>query len=129
MPRHLHWLLSLVVLLAGAGQAAEPEFKVGLVTASRVYERPSHSVRISGFETGTNTVTTSRVTVAVDGMLITGEWVPKTLSSPAAKEFRRGSDVPVAVERNKLLLKLPDGSVVEARIVDREKPDPEDEED
>jgi hypothetical protein len=66
-----------------------------------------------------------RVTVALDGMRITGEWRPNTLSSPTAKDFRRGSEVPAAIERNTLLLKLPDGSVVEARIVDRERPDPD----
>ena len=114
------------MLVAGASQAAEPAFKASIVTESRVYERKSSSFSVGGFETTGNTVTTSRVTVALDGMRVTGEWQPKTLSSPTAKDFRRGSDAPAAIERNKLLLKLPDGSVVEARIVDREKPDPED---
>lgn len=114
---------SLLLLLLGAlGQAAEPEFKTSLVTASRVYERETGAVSIGGIKTGAVTAWTSRVTVALDGMRITGEWVPKTTISASAKDFPRGSDVAAAVTRRELLLKHPDGSIVTAKIVKREKP-------
>ena len=117
---------SLLLLLLGAlSQAAEPEFKTSLVTASRVYERETGAVSIGGIKAGAATAWTSRVTVAIDGMRITGEWVPKTTISVSAKDFPRGSDVSAAVTRRELLLKHPDGSIVTAKIVKREKP-PED---
>ena len=114
------WLLALT-LLAGVSHSAEPEFKVAVVTASRVYEREAGSVSIGGVRTGGITASVSRVTVGVDGMRITGEWQPKTTISVSAEDFPRGSDVSVAITRNKLLLKHPDGSTVEARIVNREQ--------
>lgn len=114
---------SLLLLLLGAlSQAAEPEFKASLVTASRVYERETGAVSIGGIKAGAATSWTSRVTVAIDGMRITGEWVPKTTISVSAKDFPRGSDVSAAVTRRELLLKHPDGSIVTAKIVKREKP-------
>ena len=114
-------LLLALALLAGASQSAEPEFNVGVVTASRVYERETGSVSVGGVRAAANKTWMSRVTVGVDGMRITGEWQPKTTISATAKDFPRGADVPVAIERNRLLLKHPDGSVVEARIVRREQ--------
>ena len=114
---------SLLLLLLGAySQAAEPVFKTSIVTASRVYERETGGVSIGGIKTGALTAWTSRVTVALDGMRITGEWVPKTTISTSAKDFPRGSDVLAAVTRRELLLKHPDGSTVTAKIVKREKP-------
>jgi hypothetical protein len=115
--------LSLLAgLLLTAGHAAEPEFKTSLVIESRVYEREAGSFSIGGLEAGKKTTTTSRVTVVLDGTRITGEWVPKTATASAtAKDFPRGSDVPAAATRNQLRLKLPDGSVVTAKIVKRER--------
>lgn len=115
--------------LAGTAHAADPEFKTGLVTASRVYERESGSFSVGGIRTAAATEWTSRVTVAVDGERITGEWQPKTVISATAKDFPRGADVDVATKRGQLLLKHPDGSVVTARIVNRErqKTEPKDE--
>jgi hypothetical protein len=119
-------LLLTLSLVATVGHAADPEFKVGVVTASRAYEREVGSVAIGGFQTASASEWVSRVTVALDGVLITGEWEPKTTISATAEDFPRGSDVPAAAARNKLLLKHPDGSVVEAKIVKRERA-PEDE--
>jgi hypothetical protein len=114
-------LLLTLTLLAGVGQTAEPEFKVGVVTASRVVEREKGSISVGGVRAGAAKTWISRVTVGVDGMRITGEWEPKTTNSDTAKDFPRGSDVSVAVTRNKLLMKHPDGSIVETRIVRREE--------
>jgi len=122
-------LLLALTLLAGASRSAEPEFKVAIVTASRVFEREKGSVNIGGVRAGAVTTSMSRVTVGVDGMRITGEWQPKTTISATARDFPRGSDVSVAITRNKLLLKHPDGSTVEARIVLREKAPAADERD
>ena len=121
--------LIALTLLAGVTHSAEPEFKTGIVTASRAYERESASVSVGGIRTGAAQTWVSRVTVGVDGMRITGEWQPKTTISATAQDFPRGSDVSVAVTRTKLLLKHPDGSIVEARIVQREQaPQPKDKE-
>jgi hypothetical protein len=123
-------LLALSVLTAPA-LAADPEFKTGLVTASRVYEREKGSVSVGGIRTGAAKEWMSRVTVAVDGERITGEWAPKTVISATAKDFPRGTDVSVASKRNQLLLRHPDGNVVTARIVNRERlqTEPDDERD
>jgi hypothetical protein len=110
-----------LLLLGNLAEAAEPAFKVAIVTASRVYERETGSINVGGVRTAAASSWTSRVTVALDGMRITGEWVPKTTISATAEDFPRGSDVPAAVTRNQLLLKHPDGSIVTARIVRREK--------
>ncbi len=116
---------ALAVLLAltafsTPSQAAEPEFKVGIVTASRAYERDTATVSVGGIRAGAAKAWVSRVTVGVDGTRITAEWQPKTTISATAQDFPRGTEVSVAVTRNKLLLKHPDGSIVEARIVRRE---------
>jgi hypothetical protein len=119
-------LLLALTLLGGPSHSAEPEFKVGVVTASRAYERDTATVSVGGIRTGAAKAWVSRVTVGVDGMRITGEWQPKTTISATAQDFPRGSDVSVALTRSKLLLKHPDGSIVEARIVRREEaPDSE----
>ena len=114
-------LLLVLTSLAGAGHAADPEFKVGLVTESREYEREKMSSSFGGVPLPAATQWTSRVTVALDGMRITGEWVPKTTISVSAEDFPHGSDVQAATTRNQLLLKHPDGSVVTAKIVQRVK--------
>jgi hypothetical protein len=110
-----------LALLAAATQAAEPQFKAAIVTASRNYERNAGSISVGGIQAARGTVTTSRVTVALEGMRITAEWEPKTTISTTANDFPRGADVPVAVERNRLLLEAPDGSIVTAKIVKREQ--------
>jgi hypothetical protein len=126
MSRRYSTALALVVLsFTSTLGAAEPEFKVGIVTASRVYEREIASVVFGGIRTPAATEWISRVTVAVDGMRITGEWEPKTTISATAKDFPRGSDVSVAVSRNQLLLEHPDGTVVTTKIVRRERPQEE----
>jgi hypothetical protein len=113
------WLASTT----GAGHAADPEFKVGLVTESRVLEREKASFSIGGIRGPSVTEWTSRVTITMDGVRITAEWVPKTTISASAKDFPRGSDVQAATTRSQLLLKHPDGSVVTAKIVQRVEPD------
>ena len=114
-------LLLVVGSLAGTASAAEPEFKVGLVTESREYERQMASGSIGGVQLPPKKEWTSRVTVALDGERITGEWAPETTISTSAEDFPRGSDVQAAIKRNQLLLKHSDGSVVTAKIVRREK--------
>jgi hypothetical protein len=118
-----------LALIADVSQAADPEFKVGVVMESREYERQKGSFAIGGIGPPPSTEWTSRVTVAVDGLRITGEWVPKTSISGSANDFPRGSDVEVAATRNQLLLRHPDGSVVTAKIVQRAKQPDEDERD
>jgi hypothetical protein len=119
-------LMTSLTLAGSLGYAADPVFKAALVTESRVYEREKGSIAIGGIRAQAATEWTSRVTVALDGERVTGEWVPKTTISATAKDFRRGSDVEAATTRNQLLLKLPDGSVVTAKIVRRATPEGDD---
>ena len=121
-------LLLVLAPLAAPGYAADPQFKVGLVTESREYEREKASPSIGGIRLPGATELTSRVTVALDGVRITGEWVPKTTISASAEDFPRGTDVQAAATRNQLLLKHPDGSVVTAKIVRRVKPEQDEDE-
>lgn len=122
-PRLATAFLPVVLLLAAALDAAEPEFTTGRVLESRTYEREKHSVVIAGVRTPAATESTSRVTVVIEeGTRITAEWVPKTAVSTDARAFPRGSAVTVAVNRNQLLLKHPDG-VVTAKIIQRVKPE------
>lgn len=114
------WLLVLLSVSAPS-YADDPEFKVGLVMESREYEREKASPSFGGVRLPGATEWTSRVTVALDGMRITGEWVPKTTISASAEDFPRGTDVHAATTRNQLLLKHPDGSIVTAKIVRRVK--------
>ncbi len=110
---------------AATSYAADPEFKVGRVMESREYERETLSPSFGGVSLPAATQWTSRVTVVLNGMRITGEWVPKTTISVSAEDFPLGVDVQAATTRNQLLLKHPDGSVVSARIVQRVKqPEP-----
>ena len=118
--------------------AAEPEFQAGLVTESRTYER-EQLVR-SGGPNGVMPIRASinRVTVALEGERITGEWKPgpfvhdlrstaralvlpdlRSAARALARDFPGGTSVRAATDRNQLLLKHPDGTVVRARIVDR----------
>ena len=121
-------LLLALAPLAGTTYAADPEFKVGLITESREYERQTASGSIAGVQLPPKKEWTSRVTVALDGERITGEWAPETSTSASAEDFPRGSDVQAAVKRNQLLLKHPDGSVVTAKIVRRVKPEKDEDE-
>jgi hypothetical protein len=114
-------LLLALAPLAGTGYAADPEFKIGLITESREYEREMASGSIGGVQLPPKKQRTSRVTVALDGERITGEWAPETTISASAEDFPRGRDVQAAIKRNQLLLKHPDGSVVTAKIVRRAK--------
>ena len=125
LPRLATALLPVVLSLAAALDAAEPEFTVGRVLESRTYEREKHSVVIAGIPTPTATESTSRVTVVIEGTRITAEWVPKTAVSTTAKDFPRGSDVAVAVKRSQLLLKHVDG-IVTAKITKRVEPQEDD---
>jgi hypothetical protein len=115
-------LLPVLLALAGAAHAAEPEFTIARVLESRDYEREKGAIALGGIRTSALTEWTSRVTVVLDGTRITGEWVPKTTISTSAKDFPRGSDVAVAVNRNQLLLKDADGDIVTAKIVRRVEP-------
>ena len=114
------WFLVLASMSA-TSHAADPEFKVGLVMESREYEREKMSPSFGGVRLPGATEWTSRVTVALNGMRITGEWVPKTTISTSAADFPRGTDVQAATTRSQLLLKHPDGSVITAKIVQRVK--------
>ena len=115
-------LLPAVFWLTGTAHAADPEFTVARVLESRTYEREKGSVAIGGIRTSAATESTRRVTVVLEGTRITGDWVPKTTISTTAKDFPRGSDVAVAINRNRLLLKDPDGGVITAKIVRRVEP-------
>ena len=118
--------------------AAEPEFKTGLVTESRTYERDQ--LVGSGGPNGVMPIRVSinRVTVALEGERITGEWKPgpvlrhrsstaralvlpdrRSAAEALARDFPDGTSVLTTTDRNQLLLKHPDGTVVRARIVDR----------
>lgn len=118
--------------------ATEPEFQAALVTESRAYEREL-LVR-SGGPNGVMPISTAinRVTVALEGERITGEWRPgplvrdrrstaralvlpdlRSAAEALAADFPRGTGVRTATDRHQLLLKHPDGTVVRARIVDR----------
>ena len=114
-------LLLALICIGGAALAADPKFKPAIVTASWTYERPRTTINVAGIEAGAQKVTTSSVTIALDGLLVTGEWQPKTPEDPDSTDFRPGSDVPAAVTQTRMLLKLPDGNVVTTKVVYREK--------
>ena len=117
-------LLLTILLVCGAAHAAEPEFKPSIVTESRIYQRETGSFSIAGIGRTAATVYMSRVTIVLDDVRITGDWEPQTLRSATAKDFRRGGEVFVALDGNRLLLKHPDGSTVTTKIVKREKQKP-----
>jgi hypothetical protein len=118
--------------------AAEPEFETGLVTQSRTYER-EQLVR-NGGPNGVMPIMVSinRVTVELEGERITGEWKPgragrvegstaralvlaarRSAAEALATDFPDGTSVQAAMDRDQLLLKRPDGTVVRAKIVGR----------
>jgi hypothetical protein len=125
----MHRILSTVwfvvfVSLTAPSYAAEPEFKVWLVTESRTYER-EELVAVTpsvGMPVFRSRVSINRVTVALEGVHITGEWETHT-SRARAKDFPPGTGVQTATRRKQLLLKHADGSVVKARIVRPVKPE------
>jgi hypothetical protein len=120
--KHVRRLLLVFTVLCGSAHAADPKFQSTIVADSRVYQRQSASFSVVGVPGKVGkTVDVSRITVALDGFMVTGEWEPKTSISVSAKDFRRGTDVLAAVERNRLLLKTAAGDVVTAKIVSREK--------
>jgi hypothetical protein len=124
--RLLPSLALLLCCFGSAAHAADPEFKSTIVTASYTYDRQAATFSVAGVAAAGKTVTMSRVTVALDGELVTGEWESKTVASASAKDFRRGTDVLAAVNRKRLLLKLPkgEGEMVTAKIIKREKQKP-----
>jgi hypothetical protein len=79
---------------------------------------------VAGIPAAGKTVTMSRVTVALDGELVTGEWESKTVLNASTKEFGRSTDVLAAVHRNRLLLNRSKGDVVTAKMIKREKKKP-----
>lgn len=130
MTHHILSTASFVVFvsLAVPSYGAEPEFKLGLITESRTYDR--EQLVGGGGPNGITPIRVSinRVTVALDGERITGEWKPgpvlpdlRSAARALAKEFPLDTDVHAAIRGNQLLLENPDGSVVRARIVDRVK--------
>jgi hypothetical protein len=138
MTHHILSTASFVVFvsLAAPSYAAEPEFTVGLITESRTYERVE-LIKSGSLENGVMPVRVSinRVTVALEGERITGEWKPgpilrdlRSTSRALGKDFPGGTDVQAATSRNQLLLQRADGSVVRARIVDRVKPEEDEDE-
>ena len=78
-------LLFLSALLADGANAADPEFKTALVTESREYDREMPTGSIGGVRLPPKTEWTSRATVALDGVRITGEWAPETSLSARAR--------------------------------------------
>jgi hypothetical protein len=115
--------------LTAPSYAAEPEFKAGLVTEARTYYREECCVG-GNPATGIPSllrVQIERVTVALEGERITGEWKAGPVLSGfrvsttryLAKDFPFDADVQATVRGNELRLIHPDGTVVRARIVDR----------
>ncbi len=76
-----HHILSTVrfivfVSLAAPSYAAEPKFKIGRITESRTYDR-EELVKSEGLgDVMPIRVSINRVTVALEGERITGEWKP-----------------------------------------------------
>jgi hypothetical protein len=116
--------------LTAPSYPAEPEFKVGLVTESRTYEREElRKSQVPAAVAQPVRVQIERVTVALEGERITGEWYSGIMFSSdplmsrwpvtLAKDFPLDTDVQAAIRGNELRLKHPDGTLVRARIVDR----------
>jgi hypothetical protein len=110
------WLLVLV-----CGGAAGQDYKSSTVLDAHTYQRPKATVSVGGFPIGGASVDMNRVTVVLDGYDVTGEFPSETVKSPKATDVKVGSDIFVALEHNKLLLKWPDGSIVTAKVVVRQK--------
>ena len=110
------WVLVLV-----CGVAAGQDFKSATVLAASTFDRQKASVNIGGFGVPGPSVEVNRVTVVLDGYDVTAEFPSKTVRSPHAGDLKVGTDVLVALQRSKLLIKWPDGDVVSAKVVLREK--------
>jgi hypothetical protein len=135
MTQHILSTASFVVFasLAAPSYPAQPEFQAGLVTQSRTYERmelrkgsspgPCAALYCGAVVAQPVRVQIERVTVALEGERITGEWNPLMSRWPGmlAKDFPFDTGVQAAIRGNELRLKHPDGTVVRARIVDRER--------
>lgn len=109
------WLL---LLICGVAAAAD-DFEFATILVAQTYERQNTNFSIAGIGVGGTTTDMNRVVVVLDGYDVTGEFPSKTVRSPSAKELKVGSEIPAAIKRNKLLLKWPDGTVVEAQIVQK----------
>jgi hypothetical protein len=119
---NLNRLLLTALLVCGAApQAAEPELKPGIVTASSVYEIEKTTMTILGVPATSITVDVSRVTIALDEVAITAEWEPKNTQSVNGSDFKPGMEVMAAVVRDRLQLRAPDGSLIRAKVVHRSK--------
>ena len=112
---------ALALLLLACGAAAAQDFKSATILVAQTYERQNANFVIGGFGVGGTSVDMNRITLVLDGYDVTGEFESKTVKSPRATDVKVGSDILAALQRNKLLLKWPDDSVVTARIVLREK--------
>ena len=113
--------------------SAEPEFRIGLVTESRTYEREElRKSQVPAAVAQPVRVQIERVTVALEGERITGEWYSGIMLSSdplmsrwpvtLAKDFPLDTDVQAAIRGNELRLIHPDGTGwVKARIRNRVK--------
>jgi len=136
MTHHILSIASFVAFasLAAPSYAAAPEFNVALVTESRTYQREELRKGQTPVAVAQPVrVQIERVTVALEGERITGEWYSGIMFSSdplisrwpgiLAKDFLLDTDVQAAIRGNELRLRHPDGTVVKARIVDRAKPE------
>ena len=62
----------------------------------------------------------NRITVALDGMKITGVYESHWSWSPKASDLVVGSEVKAMVNKGKLVIVTPDGKTIRAKIVRRE---------
>jgi len=110
------WLLLLV-----GGAAAAQDYKSSTVLDAHTFQRPKTTFSLGGIAVGGTSVDMNRVTVVLDGFDVTGEFPSETAKSPHATDVRAGSDIFAALDHGKLLLKWPDGSIVTAKVVLRQK--------
>jgi hypothetical protein len=109
----------LLVLVCGA--AAAQDYKSSTVLDAHTFQRPKTTFSLGGIAVGGTSLDMNRVTVVLDGYDVTGEFPSETVKSPKASDVKVGSDIFAALERGKLLLKWPDGSIVTAKVVVRQK--------
>ena len=105
--------------LTAPSYAAEPEFKAGLVTESRTYERVElRNGQNPGVVAQPVEVQVQRVTVALEGERITAEWSPSMSRWPGmvAKDFPLDADVQVAIRANELRLMNPNPQCAHSRL-------------
>jgi hypothetical protein len=62
----------------------------------------------------------NRITVALDGMKITGVYESHWSWSPKASDLVVGSEVKAMANKGKLVIVTPDGKTIRAKIVRRE---------